>query len=149
MCGLGEFLAVQSQWDITLRMRVQGTGRKHWRGCCTDTMSKESRGCAKDGFKGRGGRIGVRVGLGDEGCGCKSYFYAFGVQEKPWEHVNLRASVLRACPVKIPVDLDSLSDDVLNGGRDVLTVGRKTGSVLNLHVEAGHRLTRDVGDCAA
>jgi len=35
------------------------------------------------------------VGLGDEGCGCKSYFYAFGVQKKPWEHVDRRASMLR------------------------------------------------------
>ena len=53
----------------------------------------------------------------------------------------------RACPVKIPVALDSLSDDVLGGGHDVSTAGRKTGSVLNLHVEAGRRLTRDVEYC--
>ena len=73
MCGHGEFLAVPSQWDITLRMRVQGTGRKQWRGCCTDTMSKESRGCEKDGVQGTVRKDGSWVGLGDAGCGCKSY----------------------------------------------------------------------------
>ena len=67
MCGHGEFLAVPSRWDITLRMRVQGIGRKQWHGCCTGTMCKVSRGWEQDVVQGRVRKDGSWVGLGDVG----------------------------------------------------------------------------------
>ena len=132
-------------------MRVQGTGRKQWRGCFTDTMNKESRGCEKDGVHGMVRKDGSWVGLGDETCGCKSYFYAFGVQEKPWEHVDRRSS-MSCVSSRNPGCFGFLvrqSDCVLEAGHDVSTTGRKTGIVSNLHVNAARRPTRGVGASAA